>query len=76
MIAERVPHAPQLVQVAGQRAGGLDDDIAPARGLLDGADDLRLARQVGPVGASGGVDHGVPVGLLPPDALRVPGGTR
>ena len=41
----RVAGAPQLVQVAGHRAGGADHDVARVGDLVDGADDLRLGRQ-------------------------------
>jgi hypothetical protein len=42
VVALRVARAPQLVQVAGHRTRGADDDVARPGQLVDGAQDLRL----------------------------------
>ena len=44
-LAVGIGRPPQLVQVAGHRAGGADDHVALAGRLVDGADHLGLARQ-------------------------------
>ena len=48
VVALRVARAPQLVQVAGHRAGGADDDVARPGDAVDDADHLALggARRV------------------------------
>jgi len=62
------------VQLAGQAAGGADDD-ASAAAALDGAEDLSVGRQGAIIGGRGRLDDGVPAG----DAVagrRRPGGGR
>ena len=47
VVAVRVRDPPELVQLAGHRAGGADDDVARSRRIVDGADHLALRRQRG-----------------------------
>ena len=59
----RIARAPQLVQLAGQRARGADDDVLRTCRLVHGADHLALGRQR-PVASTVRRVHGaVPLGL-------------
>ena len=55
--------APQLVQVAGHAAGGVDHDRIRARELVDRSDQLALAGQRGMADGEDALDLGFPLGV-------------
>ncbi len=67
VVAERITRAPELLQITGQGAGGLNDDVARACGSVDRTDDLGLTRQCCIGGCCGRVDDGRPVRALTVD---------
>ncbi len=73
VVAERVAHTPQLVQIAREGSGGLHDDVGRVEGRLHGPDDLGLPGHREAGRCKRGIHRGIPLGLLPNDAVGVVG---